>query len=228
MTQIFSLDNRWVFLYNEIKKEADAIVEKILIVEDDESILNELILLLRTHGYLPVLSPPCDLALVDVNLPTESGFFVCRKLKESNPALPVLFLTARDSVEDELTGFGVGGDDYIKKPYNPTVLLARIARFLKKSDQLLVARELTLDPAALTMHFRCNSASLTKNEMLILTCLMQKPVCSRNELIEDLWAKGYYLDDNTLYVNISRLRGKLKDLGAEGYLETVRGVGYRL
>lgn len=203
-------------------------MERILVVEDDEIIRKELMTLLCAHGYLPVLEPPCDLALLDVNLPEESGFSVCRKMKESDPATPVIFLTARDSAEDELTGLSLGADDYIKKPYHPTVLLARIARLLKQPEPFLSVRDLTLDPTALVLSYRDKSVSLTRNEMMILSCLMQKPVCSRNELIEELWTKGCYLDDNTLYVNISRLRTKLKDLGADGYLETVRGIGYRL
>ena len=107
-------------------------MERILVAEDDASVCRELKTLLRANGYLPVDEPPCDLALLDVNLPGENGYTLCRKLKETSSA-PVIFLTARADAEDELLGFGVGADDYIKKPYNSAVLLARIARLLKKT-----------------------------------------------------------------------------------------------
>ncbi|MBO4990411.1 MAG: response regulator transcription factor [Clostridia bacterium] len=201
-------------------------MERILVVEDDACIREELNTLLRAQGYLPVEEAPYDLALLDVNLPGESGFSLCRKLKARSSA-PVILLTARDSVEDELTGLGVGADEYIKKPYHPAVLLARIARFFKKNSGLTV-RELTLDVPSLTLYFRGRSVLLTKNEMRILYCLMQKPICTKEEIVESLWSDSCYLDENTLYVNINRIREKLKELGAEGYLQTVRGVGYKL
>lgn len=202
-------------------------MERILVVEDDKRIREELMTLLQVQGYLPVIEPPCDLALLDVNLPGESGFTICRKLKAES-SVPVIFLTARDSVEDELLGFGLGADDYIKKPYSAAVLLARIARLLKRNGRTFTVRELTLDPATLTLCFHGKGVSLTKNEMRILYCLMQKPLCTKEEIVEDLWANSCYLDENTLYVNINRIREKLKELGAAGYLQTVRGVGYRL
>lgn len=201
-------------------------MERILVVEDDACIREELNTLLRAQGYLPVEEAPYDLALLDVNLPGESGFSLCRKLKARSSA-PVILLTARDSVEDELTGLGVGADEYIKKPYHSAVLLARIARFFKKNSGLTV-RELALDVPSLTLYFRGRSVLLTKNEMRILYCLMQKPICTKEEIVESLWSDSCYLDENTLYVNINRIREKLKELGAEGYLQTVRGVGYKL
>lgn len=201
-------------------------MERILVVEDDACIREELNTLLRAQGYLPVEEAPYDLALLDVNLPGESGFSLCRKLKARSSA-PVILLTARDSVEDELMGLGVGADEYIKKPYHSAVLLARIARFFKKNSGLTV-RELALDVPSLTLYFRGRSVLLTKNEMRILYCLMQKPICTKEEIVESLWSDSCYLDENTLYVNINRIREKLKELGAEGYLQTVRGVGYKL
>lgn len=202
-------------------------MEKILVAEDDDSIREELYTLLKNNGYCPVAKPPCDLALLDVNMPGDNGYEVCRKLKQTS-SVPVIFLTCRDSVEDEIIGFGVGGDDYIKKPYNSAVLLARISRLLKKNNAVFTVRGLTLDCASLTLHYEGKSVILTKNEMRIIYSLMQKPVCSKEEIIEDLWSNSCYIDENTLYVNINRLREKLKELGASGFLQTVRGVGYRL
>lgn len=203
-------------------------MERILLIEDDESIRRELTALLRANGYETVGSPPCDLALLDVNLPGESGFELCRKLRQHSD-VPVIFLTARDSAEDEILGFGVGADDYIRKPYHSSVLLARMARLLKRrSSPVLTARDLTLNLAELTVSRGGQTQELTKNETRILACLMQKGLCTKEEIVEDLWQNSLYIDENTLYVNVNRLREKLSRLGAEDYIRTVRGVGYRL
>ncbi len=203
-------------------------MDRILVIEDDDSVRRELVTLLYTNGYMAVNEPPCELALLDVNLPGENGYEVCRKLRLKSD-VPVIFLTARDSAEDEIIGFGVGADDYIRKPYHSAVLLARIARLLKrKSSPAVTVRELTLNLPELTVEYRGETAELTKNETRILACLMKKELCTREELVEDLWQNNLYIDENTLYVNINRLREKLKKLGAEGYIRTVRGVGYRL
>lgn len=203
-------------------------MKKILIVEDDEAIRTELITLLRSNGYMTVEAQPCDLILMDINLPGESGFTRCRKLRQ-NSDTPVIFLTARDTPEDELLAFGVGGDDFIRKPYNSAVLLARIGRILKSTESIsCTVRGLTLDLPGMRAAFAGNTVELTKNETRILWCLMQKELCTRDELIEDLWTNGMYIDGNTLYVNIGRLREKLEKLGTKDFIRTVRGVGYRL
>lgn len=203
-------------------------MDRILVVEDDKTIKEELVLLLQANGYQAVDAPPCELALLDINLPGENGFELCRKLRQSSD-IPVIFLTARLSPEDELLGFGMGADDYIKKPYHSSVLLARIDRLLKRKDRsAMTVRGLTLSLLDMTMSYRGKIQELTKNETRILACLMQKDLCAKEEIIQDLWQNSLYIDENTLYVNVNRLRGKLKNIGAEGFLRTVRGVGYRL
>ena len=203
-------------------------MERILVIEDDRTIKEELCALLTASGYLPVEEEPCDLALLDVSLPGESGLTICRRLRQHSD-VPVIFLTARVSPEDELLGFGVGADDYIRKPYHSSVLLARIARLLhRRPGTVLTVRQLTLDLASMTVYFGGASRELTKNETRILACLMQKELCTRQEIIEDLWQNSLYIDESTLYVNIARLRDKLRQLGAGDYIRTVRGVGYRL
>ena len=203
-------------------------MKRIRIVEDDTAIRTELKTLLQANGYLPVEDGPCDLILMDVNLPGESGFTRCRKLRQTSNT-PVIFLTARDTPEDELLAFGVGGDDFIRKPYNSAVLLARIGRMLKNTaGDSLTVRGLTLDLPGMKAVFAGKPVELTKNETRILWCLMQKELCTRDELIEDLWTNGMYIDGNTLYVNIGRLREKLVQIGAADFIRTVRGVGYRL
>lgn len=197
-------------------------------MEDDQAILDELKMILRVHGFQPVDSLPCDLALLDINLPGENGFEICRRLKETSD-VPVIFLTARDSNEDELIGFNVGADDYIRKPYNSSVLLARISRLLvPKSTNKFSVRGLTLDTTNLKVTYHNQSIELTKNETRILASLMKKELLTREEIIEDLWNDSLYIDENTLYVNINRLRDKLKQIEATDFIKTVRGVGYRL
>lgn len=201
---------------------------KILVIEDDETILKELQFLLRLHGYEPVSHLPCDLALLDVNLPGENGFEIARKIRETSET-PIVFLTARDSADDELIGFRVGADDYIHKPYNSSILLARIERLLaRKSTTASTVRELSLDTVNLKVSYHGESVELTKNESRILASLMKKELVTREEIIEDLWNDSLYIDENTLYVNINRLRDKLKQIGANDFIKTVRGVGYRL
>ena len=203
-------------------------MKRIQIIEDDTAIRTELKTLLQTNGYMPVEDGPCDLILMDVNLPEENGFTRCRKLRETANT-PVIFLTARDTPEDELLAFGVGGDDFIRKPYNSAVLLARIARILKTTaNDSPTVRGLTLDLPGMKAIYGGNAVELTKNEVRILWCLTQKDICTRDDLIEDLWTNGMYIDGNTLYVNIGRLREKLGQIGATDFIRTVRGVGYRL
>ncbi|NMP37981.1 MAG: response regulator transcription factor [Clostridiales bacterium] len=203
-------------------------MKRILIMEDDAVILDELRLLLRANGYQPVSEPPCELALLDVNMPGESGFEVCRRLRQTSD-IPVIFLTARSSPEDELLGFAVGADDYIRKPYNSSVLLARINKCLRQESGSIMQKDgLVLNVADLTASSDGNSVELTKNESRILACLMSKDLCSKDDIIEDLWNNSLYLDENTLYVNINRLREKLRRIGAGEMIKTVRGVGYRL
>lgn len=203
-------------------------MHKILVVEDDESIKRELTALLSSNGYAVVDAPPCDLALLDVNLPQTSGFDLCRRLRTEHKC-PVIFLTARDSADDEIIGFGVGADDYIRKPYNASVLLMRIARlFNSAKPAVLTADGLTLDLSDMSVEYCGTRAELTKNETRILACLIQNGLCTKEKLLEELWNDSLYIDENTLYVNIGRLREKLKGIGADGLIRTVRGVGYRL
>ena len=149
-------------------------MKRIRIVEDDTAIRTELKTLLQANGYLPVEDGPCDLILMDVNLPGESGFTRCRKLRQTSNT-PVIFLTARDTPEDELLAFGVGGDDFIRKPYHSSVLLARLGRLLKDTaNDNPTVRGLTLDLPGMKAIYGENAVELTKNEARILWCLMQK------------------------------------------------------
>lgn len=201
---------------------------KILVMEDDPVIYEELQFLLRLQGYEPVDDFPCDLALLDVNLPGKNGFEIARTIRETSD-VPIIFLTARDAAEDELIGFRVGADDYIHKPYNSAILLARMERLLaRQMSTVSTVRDLQLDIANLKVCYHGETIELTKNESRILASLMTTELRTREEIIEDLWHDSLYVDESTLYVNINRLRDKLKQIGADDFIKTVRGVGYRL
>ena len=203
-------------------------MERILIIEDDPVVYEELKKLLRANGYMPTDTLPCDLALLDINLPGKNGFELCRELRRDH-ATPVIFLTARESVEDELLAFGVGADDFIRKPYHSSVLLARMARLLHRPGQNgLSCGDLVLNLGDMTLELKGKRTGLTKNETRIMACLMEHKMCTRQALVEDLWQNQLYIDENTLYVNINRLREKLKTIGAGDRIQTVRGAGYRL
>ncbi len=203
-------------------------MEKIMIKEDDNSIKEELKTLLINNGYQVVDEEPFDLALLDISMPGKSGYEICAKIRQTSD-VPVIFLTAKDTPENEILAFGVGADDFIRKPYNSSVLLARISRLIKRKKSAVISSNgLFLDIKDLTVSFNGKKAELTKNEAKILSCIMSKTVTTREEIIEDLWENSIYIDDNTLSVNMSRLRDKLKSVGADGLIKTVRGVGYRI
>lgn len=203
-------------------------MEKIMIREDDNSIKEELKTLLLNNGYEVVEDEPFDLALLDISMPGENGYDICAKIRKKSD-VPVIFLTAKDTSENEILAFGVGADDFIRKPYNSSVLLARIARLLKrKRSSMITSNGLVLDIKNFIVSYNEKRTELTKNEARILYCIMSKTLTTREEIIEDLWENNIYIDDNTLSVNMCRLREKLKSIGAGGLIKTVRGVGYRL
>ena len=214
-------------------------MQKILIVEDEAAIANLIKINLEAEGYQctcafdgragadHIEQETFDLVLLDIMLPEIDGYELLEYVKPMGT--PVIFLTAREAVEDEIVGFGVGADDYIHKPYNSAVLLMRIARLLKRNaEPVRTVRGLTLYLADLRVGYGEQTAELTKNEARILACLMKKDLCTRQEIVEDLWNNSCFIDENTLYVNINRLREKLRRMGADAFIRTVRGVGYRL
>lgn len=221
---------------------------RVIIVEDDENIRQELARLLETAGYealsitsfknsaneIKGLNP--DLVLLDVNLPGESGLTICSKIRKTSD-VPIIFVTSRNTSMDELDCIVRGGDDYIAKPYQVPILLARIAAVLKrtmtgedKSAAVLTCRNVTLNMAAGQISSGGRTEELTRNELKILYYLFRREgaIVSRTDLIEYLWDNEVYIDDNSLSVNVTRLRGKLKNIGAEGLIETKRGMGYKV
>jgi DNA-binding response OmpR family regulator len=224
---------------------------KILIIEDDPFIRDELTVLLNTEGY--DVSAPTefsnaaafaeqqspDLILLDISLPGNDGFTLCKQIRRVS-RMPIMFVTSRDNSMDELKALSLGGDDYITKPYNIPVLLARIKAVLRRSaepaaqaaarDDIIEANGLTLDIAKAAFTHNGKSTEATKNEIKILTCLMRRAgeYVPRADLIEYLWDNQVYIDDNTLSVNVTRLRAKLSELGLPDYITTRRGLGYRV
>lgn len=219
----------------------------IFIIEDEQLIRCELKILLENALYqvtapdsfdsiVPqVLAARPDLVLLDINLPGLSGFDVCTQLRQQTE-MPIIFLTSRTGPMDELSGLLKGGDDYITKPYQAPVLLARIAAVLKRSGNmpkettLFTSDGVTLDIAKCCLSCQGQSVDLTKNEMKIMHRLFQNPgiFVSRMDLIEYLWENRIYIDDNTLSVHVAKLREKLKSMGMQDFIETRRGVGYRI
>ena len=221
-------------------------MQKIMIIEDDPSIREEIGFLLQGEGYTPVavtdfhrvseqvLAESPDLILLDLGLPGRDGFALCVDIRRQS-TVPIIFVTSRDTAMDELRALSLGGDDYITKPYNIPVLLAHIKAVLKRSgtsaevDRLAV-NNLCLSLTQGTVTYAGKTTELTRNEIRILAHLMGRPgeIVSRADLIEALWDSQIYIDDNTLSVNITRLRGKLEELGLSDYIKTRRGMGYQI
>ena len=172
------------------------------------------------------------LVLLDINLPVMDGYYVCKELRKRSQ-VPVIIVTSRDSEVDELMSMNLGADDFVTKPYNTQILLARIASVLKRAYQVepkntLNHRGLELDISKSMASYAGQSAELTKNELRILHLLMRNAdrIISRSEIMNDLWQSDEFIDDNTLTVNINRLRKKLEGIGVYDYLITKRGQGY--
>lgn len=222
-------------------------MQKIMVIEDDTAIQEELALLLENEGYMPlvvtnftdilgqaVLERP-DLILLDIGLPRRDGFSLCAALRKAVSA-PIIFVTSRDAGVDEVRALSLGGDDYITKPYSVPVLLARIKAVLRRSSgepepaDTLEAGGLRLSLTKGVVSANGKTAELTRNELQILACLMAHTgqIVSRADLIDALWDNQIYIDDNTLSVNMTRLRGKLADIGLPDAVKTRRGMGYQL
>ena len=220
---------------------------KIMIIEDDPAIREELTLLLENEGYLPLtvtnfddirgqaVRERPDLILLDIGLPGKDGFSLCAALRKVIPA-PVIFVTSRDSGVDEVRALSLGGDDYITKPYSVPILLARIKAVLRRSSgdlepaDILEAGGLHLSLRKGVVSANGKIAELTRNELQMLVCLISHAgqIVSRADLIDTLWDNQIYIDDNTLSVNMTRLRGKLTEIGLPDAIKTRRGMGYQL
>lgn len=221
-------------------------MKKILILEDEEAIRDELVILLSTSGYSAegltsfensvedILKAAPDMVLLDINLPHKNGKDILKELRTKSD-VPVIMVTSSDAERDELVSIGYGADDYITKPYNPTLLLLRMGNIFKRlggsSSDTAEYGDVSIDFRRSMIIAKDGSETvLSKNEMLILSFLYNNKgqIVSRDDLMTDLWNNSEYLNDNALTVNISRLRSKLADAGMENAIETRKGQGYIL
>ena len=183
-------------------------MKKILIIEDDQTICSELSEVLITSNYEPLV------------------------LREHSN-VPVIMVTSRNSEVDEVLSMSYGADDYITKPYNPTILLLRINAIFKRLENpsdIITYKDITVNMQKGFLKKRSVEIILTKNEMIIFNYLLthQNKIVTRDELMTDLWNNDEYINDNALTVNISRLRSKLSSIGASDAIETRKGIGYIL
>lgn len=219
---------------------------KIFVVEDETEICKELSVLLQKYGYAyesstdfahitdHILKAEADLVLLDINLPYQDGYTICREIRKQSD-IPIIVLTSRNTDFDELMSLNIGADDFISKPYNAQVLIARIQKILKRTyeaqvNSVLIHKGLTINLLKATASYGDKEVDLTKNELGILRLLVVNKgnVIPRDAIIDELWQSDEFIDENTLSVNIVRLRKKLSEIGAPDYLETKRGLGYKV
>lgn len=222
-------------------------MQRILIVEDDEKLREELKKFLRNNGYIAeclenfnntiqdILEIKPDLVLLDINLPNCDGEYICKEIRKISD-LPIIIVTSRDSELDELISINYGADYYITKPFNIQILLAKISAVLRRTNNLSKPQdkidfgEFVLNIAKSTIEKEEKIIELTKNEYRILKFLgdNREKIVSREDIMECLWDSESFIDDNTLTVNITRLRTKLEELQLKELLQTRRGQGYIL
>lgn len=222
-------------------------MSKILIVEDDEKLSKELKIFLDKNGYDSVilqkfdnavediLEENSDLILLDINLPYTDGEYICKEIRRTSN-VPIIMVTSRDNEMDELISLNYGADQYVTKPFNIQILLAKIAGLIKrnqnadKSQEKIKCNEFILNVSKSVIETENKKIELTKNELKILHYLVlnQGKIVSREDIMNYLWESENFIDDNTLTVNMTRLRSKLEELGIKDSIETKRGQGYIL
>lgn len=200
-------------------------MKKIFIVEDDKSICMELVEILENEGYAAsyltdfehskeeILATGADLILMDINIPGINGRNLLKEIRKESD-IPVIMVTSRTSEMDEVLSMSYGADDYITKPYNPTILLLRIAAVLKRME----GSQNAASYRGAEVNFSKGTIRLGEKEQVL----------TKNEMIIYLWDNEEYVNDNALTVNISRLRTKLSELGLPDAIETRKKQGYRL
>lgn len=219
-------------------------MEKIVIVEDDIFLRDELQNILEKEGYSVECISSFDTALedialafpslivLDLNLPRLSGFDICRMLKARGIG-PILVLTSRNQLRDELHALDLGADDYLTKPCHPKRLIGRIQKLIHLYSNmrvLLDAGDFQLDKNANVLYVGKDSISLSDNEGIIIKALVKAApfVVKKEELFSLLWGSSDYVDENILQVNMTRLRKTLDEVGLSNRIKTVRGIGYQL
>ncbi|HEM3717737.1 TPA: response regulator transcription factor [Streptococcus suis] len=222
-------------------------MQKIFLVEDDKTISQLVAKNLINWGYQVqevkdfqmVLDQIRDfqphLILLDIGLPFFNGYYWCQEIRKTS-RVPIMFLSSHDQPMDIVMAINMGADDYVTKPFEMTVLLAKIQGLLRRTydfvgeQSLLWFEEVSLDLKTMQVSYGQAVEELTRNEFQILRMLFEhgKEVVSREELMRELWNSDIFVDDNTLSVNIARLRKKLAELGLPDLIATKKGVGYGL
>ena len=219
-------------------------MKRILIVEDDVKLREELKVLLDHHGYEAtiqtdmehilesIVNGAYDLVLLDINLPHTSGVTLLKDLRKTSD-VPVIMVTSQNTEVDEVVSMSYGADDYITKPYHPTLLLLHIEALLKRIDHVSSVfsyQNIQVIPEKGVSKTSSLELPLSKNEMQIFCYLLkhQGKIVSREDIMNYLWDTDLFIDDNTLTVNISRLRNRLREVGLEDVIETRKGQGYLL
>jgi len=222
-------------------------MHKILLVEDDEVIRQQVKKMLEQWDYEVVLVEDFmevlsifvkvepHLVLMDIGLPLFNGYRWCQEIRKVSK-VPIMFLSSRDQAMDIVMAINMGGDDFVTKPFDQNVLLAKIQGLLRRSyefgkDQsLLEYMGVILNLKAMDLVYQGEVVSLTKNEFQILQVLFERSgnIVSREDLMKELWNSDFFIDDNTLSVNVARLRKKLEAVGLKDFIETKKGVGYGL
>lgn len=222
-------------------------MQKILIVEDEEKIRKELEIFLNRNGLKAIglekfdtvvediLKENADLILLDINLPYIDGQYICKEIRKTSD-VPIIMVTSRDTEIDELMSLNYGADQYVTKPYNIQILLAKIIGLLKRTQNVgtnqdkLDCKDFVLNISQSIIEKEDIKVELTKNEFKILYYLVlnKNKIVSREEIINYLWESESFIDDNTLTVNMKRLRNKLEEINLQDIIETRRGQGYIL
>ncbi|AVD35314.1 response regulator transcription factor [Clostridioides difficile] len=219
---------------------------KIMVVEDDVSLKNIIAECLTKWGHnvhqIENLENIIEefknykpqLVLLDINLPFYDGFYWCNEIRKISK-VPIIFISSRNSNMDVIMGVNLGADDYIQKPFSIDVLVAKVNALLRRTynfvdnnSNQIIHNGVTLDLSTATINYEDNTIELTKNEIKILHELMKYKgqIVSRNKLMKKLWDNDWFVDDNTLTVNVNRIRSKLNEIGLEDFIETKRGLGY--
>ncbi|WP_112180503.1 MULTISPECIES: response regulator transcription factor [Paraliobacillus] len=225
-------------------------MEKIMIVEDDMKIAEFLSSYMKKYGYQVTVAKDFErildtfrdvqpkLLLLDINLPSYDGYYWCRQIRKES-ICPVIFISARTGEMDQVMALENGGDDFITKPFHPDIVMAKIRSQMRRAygeyatkyeERVVTQGDLHFYPERLELRFKNEVTALTKKETDIIETLLERypRVAGRQDLLEKLWDDQAYVDENTLNVNITRVRNKFQALGIENAVETVRGAGYRL
>ena len=219
-------------------------MKNILIVDDEPDIREILRYNLEKEGFsiteavdgndaLDKVSKDLDLAILDIMMPGKDGYEVCRKIREQGNTLPIVFLTAMDREFDEVKGLEVGGDDYVRKPFSPKMLIARINAIFRRIDQInskgtsICFGELEINTSTYIAQLNEEELHLPRKEFELLAFFMSQPniIFRRGDLLSGIWEEDVFVVDRTIDVHINRIRSKLGPY--KNWIETVKGIGYR-